>query len=172
MTTPWFRLRPLLPVVIATALAACGSDDGDSEGGSPATAAALSAESARIVYLHRDGSVPPPGYRERLLTVTAESSRLVIGDRDSTLSDESVPTDLAAVESMLDRLAESDLPAVLDDGCVGGPVLELEVSDADDTLVREVRVRCPTSRRSAGTELRAIVAPLLAPFESTADGTR
>ena len=161
----------LLPALAgcSLALAGCGSDgspSGPSDGTSPTAAAAmLDAGSATILYRHRDGSVPPPGYRERTLTVTPELSRLLVGDRETVLEDTTVTTELAAVEETLRRLSESDLPAVLDEGCAGGPSYRFEVRDATDTLLRGIDIVCPLERRSAGGELRTIVAPLLDQFD-------
>ena len=167
------RPRRSLPaaalVFAALGPVACGSggtaDTNPSPASQSAAAAVLDPAAATIAYVHRDGSIPPPGYRERRLTVTPESSRLEIADRQAILEEATVPTDPAAVDRTLALLAESDLPPLVDDDCVGGPSYELEVTDAAGAPVREIRIYCPLERPTADDEIRAIVAPLLEQFE-------
>ena len=177
MPVPTLRSAAALAPILLL-LVACGSDGTDprapsrSADGTPprVAAAALDAGAATIDYRYRDGSIPPPNYRERTLTVTPALSRLVVADRDTVLQDTVVETEPAAVEETLRRLSESDLPAELDDGCTGGPSHRLDVRDAAGETVRAVAVICPSNRVDAGDELRGIVAPLFAQFEPPGPG--
>ena len=80
------------------------------------------------------------------------------------LGEQSQVTDVDRLDEALNRLSLSELPATSDQGCVGGPSMTLEVSDASDTVVRRIHVVPCDGDEDTEAELRSIIEPVLAVF--------
>ena len=155
-------LRALLALPVALLAVGCGTTGEESEvTGLP--------DDATVTYEFHDASVPPPYHRSVTLTVTKADSRIVIDSYGDVLADEQVPTPTAVWEALGDTLEDvTDLAvAVPEEGCVGGPGIELSVTTPDETLVALDPQFCAGSNAGLDEAITAWIAPARALFPAT-----